>query len=84
MICLDEMKLTCGCDIRSWNDCGCVLEPFRVTRKQLRRMSKYELFVLYTRTVTDEMSPIMWRGFTKSYILEMFLNRQDSAMLTPF
>ena len=84
MICLDEMKLTCGCDIRSWNDCDCVLKPFRVTRKQLRRMRKYELFVLYTRTVTDEMSPIMWRGFTKSYILEMFLNRQDSAMLTPF
>lgn len=84
MICLDEGKRSCGCNVMNWN-CGCKLEPFVVTRQELQRMNKYDLFILYTRCLNDEMSPIMWRGFRKLEIIEMFLEPGKSSVeLEPF
>ena len=74
---------SCGChlwDIR----CKCELEPFTLTRDELGRFTKDKLFMLYTRCLNDEVSPIMWRRFTKATILEMFLGETDSVELTPF
>lgn len=55
-ICLDYDKQACGCDILSRCGCGHEPGPFTVTRSQLRRMTKRDLFALYTRTLNDEMS----------------------------
>lgn len=78
-------KLSCGCDFTNgglW--CACKLEPFMVTKAELQRLSKGDLFTLYTRCLSDEMSPIMWRGFTKSDIIKFFLDDgADSVELTP-
>ncbi|MHA2279702.1 MAG: hypothetical protein ACXAC5_02245 [Promethearchaeota archaeon] len=82
MIKLNPDKASCGCDFR--DRCDCKLKPFTVRRTQLRAMNKGDLFVLYSRCLNDEMSPITWRGFLKSEILEMFLSGQDSVELTPF
>jgi len=78
-------KLSCGCDLpRGDGWCDCKLEPFTVTKAQLQGLNKRDLFTLYTRCLSDEMSPVMWRGFTKSDILEMFLDGAESVELTPF
>ncbi len=82
-ICLDDSKWACGCDVCG-PSCDCKPEPFRVTRAQLRGMNKRDLLALYTRCLSDEMSPIMWRGFAKADILEMFLDGAASVELTPF
>ncbi len=58
--------------------------PVEVTRAFLQQLPKGRLFELYTRCLNDEMSPIMWRGFTKKDILQMFLAGADSVTLTPF
>lgn len=79
---INPNKMSCGCDFESM-PCGCKLEPFTVTRSDLRRLSKGDLFTLYTRCINDEVSPVMWRGFTKPDILEMFLDGGDSVELTP-
>ena len=88
MICLDSDKKSCGCRFLGNGEilpkCDCVVLPFPVTRKELRSMSKYTLFKLYTRTLSDEMSPIMWRGYAKAEILEMFLQGKNSVELMPF
>lgn len=82
---IDPDKLSCGCDYPRGGAgfCGCKLEPFVATRADLRRLNKGDLFTLYTRCLSDEMSPIMWRGFTKSDIIKFFLDGADSVELTP-
>lgn len=91
MINLDPEKLSCGCAVGS--SCGCKLKSFTATEAELKRLTKGELFTLYTRCISDEMSPIMWRGFTKPEIMKMFLGggggirsapAVDSIELTPF
>jgi len=83
---VDPDKLSCGCDYPRGGSgfCDCRLEPLTATRASLRRLNKRDLFTLYTRCLSDEMSPVMWRGFTKSDILEMFLDGADLVELTPF
>jgi len=49
------------------------------TRAELRSKTKAQLFEIYKRHFNDEMSPVMWRGFTKAEILEMMLGGQDSV-----
>ena len=82
MICLESMKKSCGCDLLK--KCDCVLKPFEVTYKELQKMTKWQLFCLYTRCINDEMSPIMFKGFTKKQILDMILDGSDRKTLTPF
>ncbi len=88
---LKPEKLSCGCSPQEC--CDCKLEAFTATKSDLMKLTKGELFTLYTRCVSDEMSPIVWHGFTKSYILEMFLGggngirsrpAANSVELTPF
>lgn len=86
MIDLDPTHFSCGCVIEDAfknGQCDCKLEPFTVTRSQLRKLLKWQLYLVYTRCVNDEMSPRMWRGFTKVEIVEMFLIG-ESVELTPF
>lgn len=70
-ICLEHGKKSCGCTI--FSSCNCSLSSFVISRSELSRMTKRDLFELYIRTISDEMSPIMWRGFTKREILDIFL-----------
>lgn len=83
---VDQNKLSCGCDFPRGGAgfCDCKLEPFTAMRADLRMLNRGDLFTLYTRCLSDEMSPVMWRGFTKADILEMFLDGGDSVELTPF
>lgn len=83
---IDPNKMSCGCDLPRGGVgfCDCKLEPFTATRADLRMLNKGDLFTLYIRCLNDETSPIMWEGFTKTDILEMFLDGRDSVELTPF
>jgi hypothetical protein len=55
------------------------------SRKQIKRMTKGELFELYRACINDEMSPIMWRGFTKPEIVDMMMDTHaDEVTLEPF
>jgi hypothetical protein len=49
------------------------------TRKQLSKMNKAQLFDIYTSHFNDEMSPIMWRGYTKTEILEIIFDGKDEV-----
>ena len=55
------------------------------SRKQIKRKTKGELFELYRSCINDEMSPIMWRGFTKSEIVDMIMGctHADEVTLQP-
>lgn len=89
----DEI-LSCGCNFLA--HCDCSPPPaFTVTRADLMKLTKAKLFLLYTRCLSDEMSPIYWHGLTKTAIIAMFLGgthrnplrpvvEQDSVELTPF
>jgi hypothetical protein len=81
----DPDRPPCGCDFPHGGEdsCGCKPEAFTATRAELRRLSKGDLFVLYTRCLNDEMPPTTWRGLTKADILEVFLDGGDSVELTP-
>lgn len=70
------------CDFRRFADEATPSMTF--TRAELNKLDKTKLFQLYTRCLHDEMSPIMWRGFTKPQILDMFLNGASQVELTPF
>lgn len=60
-------------------------QSFTITRKQLSRMGKVDTFDMYVRCLNDEMSPIMWRGYTKPDIVGLFFDDdEDSVELTPF
>lgn len=54
------------------------------SRKQVQRMTKADLFELYTTCINDEMSPIMWRGYTKLEIVEMIMGGKDEVTLESF
>ncbi len=58
-------------------------KPFTVTRRELQKLNKGHLLTLYRQYINDEMYPLLWRGFTKADILEMFLHGKDLVKLTP-
>lgn len=51
----------------------------RFTRKELQKKTKGELYEIYKRYFNDEMSLIMWRGFTKADVLEIMLDGKDEV-----
>jgi hypothetical protein len=81
---LEDGKLSCGCPISKFG-CGHTIAPFTVTRTELQRLDKATLFRLFKRTISDEMSPIMWRGFTKREIVDLFLTsgRSQNVLRRP-
>lgn len=99
MINLNPRHFSCGCEI-SKGFCDCrekgKLKPFTVTKAQLQRLPKRDLHTIYTRCVSDEMSPIFWNGMTKTDGINAILTSQqlgpqwakkdvpDSVTLTPF
>jgi len=48
-------------------------------RTELAKMNKSQLFDVFISHFDDEMSPLMWRGFTKKEILEMIFNGKDEV-----
>lgn len=78
---LDTARI-CGCKLR--NLCDCDRQDMVLTAGDLKSLNKQQLFYLYIRTCSDEMSPVMWRGLSKSEIVQMFLEGESSVKLTPF
>jgi hypothetical protein len=51
----------------------------KFTRKLLSKMNKLQLFDIYIKYFNDEMSPIMWRGYTKAEVIEWMLDGMDEV-----
>lgn len=51
-----------------------------LTRSKLVRLSKWELFCVYTSHFDDEMSPLVWKGISKGGAIEMMLDGKDEVV----
>lgn len=71
------------CDFRYFDKAN-PSPPMIFTRAELNRLDRRKLLQIYRRCLNDEMSPIMWRGFTKPQILDMFFDGASKVELTPF
>lgn len=77
--------------------CGCPHPPMTFTKAELKQLNREQLFHVFSRCISDEMSPIMWRGFSKADMVEMIwghepcfnplrksVKQHTSVTLTPF
>ena len=49
------------------------MRRFTVTRTELNRMTKYELFDWYRMHINDEMYAMLWRGGSKKHWINCIL-----------